>query len=76
MNGKKAFIALAVTTVLGILGAAPAMADSDRDRGREQYVVPCSLEGVNPVTIPVFLAIRPSPKPIMVSSKGGTILGT
>lgn len=63
MNGKKVFVALAVTTALGILGAASAAAGSDRDRGREPYVVPCSLDGVNPVYHPIFLAIRPSPKP-------------
>jgi hypothetical protein len=50
MSGRKAFVALAVTTALGILGAAPAAAGSDRDRGRDRYgsVVPCSLDGVNP----------------------------
>jgi hypothetical protein len=52
MNGKKVFVALAVTTALGILGAASAAAGSDRDRGREPYVVPCSLDGVNPVYHP------------------------
>jgi hypothetical protein len=54
MNGKKAFVALAVTAALGILGAAPATAsDHDRDRGRERgYVLPCSLAGVNPVYHP------------------------
>ena len=45
MSGRKAFVALAVTTALGTLGAAPAAAGSDRDRGRDRYgsVVPCSL---------------------------------
>jgi hypothetical protein len=53
MNGKKAFVALAVTTAVGILGAASAAAGSDRDRGQERgYVVPCSLVGVNPVYHP------------------------
>ena len=52
MSGKKAFVALAVTTALGILGAASAAAGSDRDRGRESCVVPCSLDGVNPVYHP------------------------
>ena len=52
MNGKKVFVALAVTSALGILGAASAEAGSDRDRGREPYVVPCSLDGVNPVYHP------------------------
>jgi hypothetical protein len=53
MNGKKAFVALAVTTALGILGAASAAASDRSDRGRERgYVVPCSLVGVNPVYHP------------------------
>jgi hypothetical protein len=54
MCGKKAFVALAVTTALGILSAAPAAAnDNSSDRGRERgYVVPCSLSGVNPVYHP------------------------
>ena len=52
MSGKMAFVALAVTTVLGVLGAASAAAGSDRDRGREQCMVPCSLDGVNPVYHP------------------------
>jgi len=52
MNGKKAFVVLAVTIVLSFLGAAPAGAGSDHDRGRESYVVPCSLDGVNPVFHP------------------------
>jgi hypothetical protein len=52
MNGKKVFVAFAVTAALGILGAASAAAGSDRDRGREPYVVPCSLDGVNPVYHP------------------------
>ena len=54
MSGRKVFVALAVTTALGILGAAPAAAGSDRDRGRDRYgsVVPCSLDGVNPAFHP------------------------
>jgi hypothetical protein len=54
MIGNKAFVALAVTAVLGILGTVSAVAGSDRDRGgRERgYVVPCSLVGVNPVYHP------------------------
>jgi hypothetical protein len=53
MNGKKAFIALAVTTAMGIIGAASATA-SDHDRGSRErgHVVPCSLVGVNPVYHP------------------------
>ena len=54
MSGRKAFVALVVTTALGILGVAPAAAGSDRDRGRDRYgsVVPCSLDGVNPAFHP------------------------
>jgi hypothetical protein len=52
MNRKKAFVALAAATALGILGTASAAVGSDRDRGREPYVVPCSLDGVNPVYHP------------------------
>jgi hypothetical protein len=48
MSGRMAFVALAVTT----FGAASAVAGSDRDRGRESCVVPCSLDGVNPVYHP------------------------
>jgi hypothetical protein len=54
MTGKMAFVALAVTTALGILGVASASAgsDGDRDRDRRSCVVPCSLDGVNPVYHP------------------------
>jgi hypothetical protein len=49
MSGKLAFVALAIVTAFG---TAPAAAGSDRDRGRESCVVPCSLDGVNPVYHP------------------------
>ena len=53
MSGKMAFVALAVTTALGILGAASAAASDRSDRGRERgSVVPCSLDGVNPAYHP------------------------
>jgi hypothetical protein len=55
MSGRWAFVALAVTTALSILGAASAAAaGSDRDRGRDRYgsVRPCSLDGVNPAYHP------------------------
>ena len=52
MNGRKAFVALAVTTAMGILGGASAAAGSDRGRRRESCGVPCSLDGVNPVYHP------------------------
>jgi hypothetical protein len=48
MIGNKAFIALAVTTALGILGTASAVAGRDdmNERGeRGGSVVPCSLAG-------------------------------
>jgi hypothetical protein len=51
MSGRMTFVALAVATALGILSTASALAGSDRDsdRGRQLCVVPCSLDGVNPV---------------------------
>jgi hypothetical protein len=54
MIGNKAFVALAITTALGILGTTSAAAGSDRDRGNRKRgsVVPCSLVGVNPVYHP------------------------
>jgi hypothetical protein len=54
MIGNKSFVALAVTTALGILGTAPAAAGTDRDRGPDRYgsVRPCSLDGVNPAYHP------------------------
>jgi len=55
MSGKMAFVALAVTNALGILGATPAVAGRDdmNDRGeRGGYVLPCNLDGVNPVHHP------------------------
>jgi len=52
MSGKMAFVALSVTTALGILSAASAAVGSDRDRGRESCAVPCSLDGVNPIYHP------------------------
>jgi len=52
MSGKKAFVALAVAIALSFLGADLAAAGSDRDRSRESRVVPCNLDGVNPVYHP------------------------
>jgi hypothetical protein len=52
MSGNKAFIVLAVTISMSVLGAALAGSESDRDRGRQPRVVPCSLDGVNPVHHP------------------------
>jgi hypothetical protein len=52
MSGKKAFLLLAATLALSVLGVAPAAAGSDHEGGREPRVVPCSLDGVNPVYHP------------------------
>jgi hypothetical protein len=54
MSGKKALVALAVTSALVALGTASAAAGEDHDRGRDRYgsVVPCSLDGVNPAYHP------------------------
>jgi hypothetical protein len=51
MRGNKAFVAVAVTTALSVLGTASASAGSDR-RPRIGFVMPCSLDGVNPVFHP------------------------
>jgi hypothetical protein len=51
MNGKMAFVALAVTTALSVLGtASAALAKGGRHPGGN--VRPCSLDGVNPVYHP------------------------
>ena len=54
MSGKRAFVAIAVTAAVGILGAASAAANEHNDRSRERggSVVPCSLDGVNPAHHP------------------------
>ena len=54
MTGNKAFVVIAITTALGILGTAFAAA-SDHNGNQERprsYVVPCSLVGVNPAYHP------------------------
>ena len=76
MNGRMAFVALAVATALGIVGAASASPGSDRDRGRVSCVSHATWTGIIRFTTPEFLAIRPSPKTVTVSSKGRTIVGT
>ena len=48
MTANKAFIVVAITAVLGVLATSSATASDHRGRGRG-WVVPCSLEGVNPV---------------------------
>lgn len=53
MIGNKAFVVVAITTALGILGTASAAANDRGDRGRERGSVrPCSLDGVNPAYHP------------------------
>ena len=54
MCERNAFVALAIITALGVLGAAPAVAKDDIDtRGdRGGSVRPCSLDGVNPAHHP------------------------
>ena len=48
MSRIRAFVVVGITLVLGVLGAASAGA-SDHDRSHPRgYVVPCSLDGVNP----------------------------
>jgi len=53
MIGKNAFVVVAITTAVGVLGTASAAASDRGDRDRERgSVVPCSLAGVNPVYHP------------------------
>ena len=47
MIGSKAFVV--VGSVLTILGASSAAASDHDHRDGRNYVVPCSLDGVNPV---------------------------
>ena len=51
MNGKKAFVVLAVITALGVLATASA-ALAKAGRHSSGNVMPCSLDGVNPVYHP------------------------
>ena len=52
MRGTAISVAVAIVTILGFLAPASAGRE-DRDRGRERgYVLPCSLDGVNPVFHP------------------------
>jgi hypothetical protein len=63
MTGNKAFVALAVATALGVLGAATAAAsDHDRDRDRERggFVIPGSTDGVNPAMHPEYFGSPPN----------------
>jgi hypothetical protein len=54
MTRSKAFAVIGTTTALGILGAASAAAsdhNGNQDRPRS-FVLPCSLDGVNPAYHP------------------------
>jgi hypothetical protein len=54
VSRNQVFTALAVTAVLGVLGASAVAKDDDSDRRGERCgaVQPCSLDGVNPVYHP------------------------
>jgi hypothetical protein len=74
MSGNRVFVALAVTTALGVLGAASAAASDRSDRGRDRYgsVQPCSLDGVNPIYHPeIFGSPATAAAYGFVRSRGG-----
>jgi hypothetical protein len=53
MRRKKAFILLAITTALGVLGTtSAAWSFFGEGRHRGGFVKPCSLDGVNPAYHP------------------------
>jgi hypothetical protein len=54
MNTRKALVALAAITTLGILDAAALAGTEREDHGQDRggAVVPCSLAGVNPAHHP------------------------
>ena len=54
MIGKKALLALAVITAPAFLGISPAAGSSCREDPSQcsGFVVPCSLDGVNPALHP------------------------
>jgi hypothetical protein len=54
MNGKEAIVSLAVITALAGFGSSPAAASNCREDPSQcgGFVVPCSLDGVNPVYHP------------------------
>jgi hypothetical protein len=54
MSKEKAFVVLAVTTALGVLGTSSAAWSYCPDRGPHcgGFVIPCSLDGVNPAYHP------------------------
>jgi hypothetical protein len=52
MSGKNAFVVLAVSAALVVLGAAPVTASDHEQMNDRDRVRPCSLDGVNPVYRP------------------------
>ena len=53
MIGNKTFITLSLATAIGVLGAASAFASENGGRGtRGGFVMPGSLDGVNPAYHP------------------------
>ena len=76
MSGTMAFVALAVTSTMVVLGAPQQLGRVMIMTARARVWCLAAWSELIRFTTPVFLAIRPSPKPIMVSSKGGTIFGT
>ena len=52
MSGKSAFVMLAVSTTLVVLGAASVAASDHEQMNDRDRVRPCSLDGVNPVYRP------------------------
>jgi hypothetical protein len=53
MRGKQAFVLLAITTTLGVLGtSSAAWSFFDGRYYRGGFVKPCSLDGVNPAYHP------------------------
>ena len=54
MSEKKAFVALTIITAVGVLGISSAAGSTCREDPAlcGGFVVPCSLDGVNPVHHP------------------------
>ena len=60
MNARKAFVMIAATACLGVLGAFSAAAnDADRTGERGGYVLPGNTDGVNPALHPGYFG-KPS----------------
>jgi hypothetical protein len=73
MSGKMAFVALAVTATMVVLGtpsAAWAGYDYDREGREGPHVKPCSLAGVNPVYHPEIFG-----KPAFAKAHYGFVQG-